>query len=106
MQPQHPDYRFPLTQHERDQFDRICQELANGEPEQPGTGAREPVRVHPGWAAAAIACMIFVFVGLAVNSVLLVAVAAAGAAGPYLARRLPRGSGPVARRDRDRGGRR
>lgn len=89
MQPQHPDDRFPLTQHERDQFNRICEELAGGGPE-PSRADGEPVRVHPGWSAAAIACTVFVFVGLAVNSVFLVIVAAAGVAGPYLARRLSR----------------
>jgi hypothetical protein len=87
MQPQHPDDRFPLTQHERDQFNRICQELAGVEPKESPAGA-EPVRVHPGWYAAAILCTVFVFIGLAVNSVFLVVVATAGAVSPYVAGRL------------------
>ncbi|GAB1510880.1 hypothetical protein JCM33774_29220 [Actinophytocola sp. KF-1] len=87
MQPQHPDDRFPLTQHERDQFNRICQELAGGEPDRRRTGAWEPAQPHPAWSAVAIACTVFVFIGLAVNSVFLVVIAAAGAVGPYLARR-------------------
>ncbi len=90
MQPQHPDDRFPLTQHERDEFNRICQELAGGAPERSRGGADDTVRVHPAWSAVAVACTVFVFIGLAVNSVFLVVVAAAGAVGPYLARRLSR----------------
>ena len=90
MQPQHPDDRFPLTQHERDEFNRICQELAGGEPQRSHVGAGEPVRSHPGWSVLTIVCTVLVFIGLAVNSVFLVVFAAAGAVGPHLARRLPR----------------
>ena len=91
MQSQHPDDRFPLTQHERDEFNRICQELAGGVPQpRPRADAGEPVRLHPAWSGVAMVCTVLVFIGLAVNSVFLVVFAAAGAVGPHLARRLPR----------------
>lgn len=81
MQPQHPDDRFPLTQHERDEFERICQGLAGPEP------SPVPARSHPGRPALAVVCTVFVFIGLAANSVVVVLLATAGAVAGHLAGR-------------------
>lgn len=90
MQPQHPDDRFPLTEHERDQFRRICQELTGDDPERSPVSAGAPARSHPGWSATVIACTVLVFLGLAMNSVLIVLLAAAGGLGAHLGSRRPR----------------
>ena len=81
MQSQHPDDRFPLTQHERDEFERIRQGLTG--PELSSVAAPS----HPGWPVLTIVCTVFVFIGLAANSVFVVLLATIGAVTGHLAGR-------------------
>jgi hypothetical protein len=91
MQYQHPDDRFALTDQERDEFRRIWKDLAADGTGRPAAGradaaTEEPVTVQPGWNLTAIICLLFVFIGLAADSVFVIVLASAGAFGAYLAR--------------------
>jgi hypothetical protein len=83
---QHPDDRSPLTDHERDEFRRICDELTGGDPALARASAEPAEGTHAGSSAAVIVCTVLVFIGLAVNSVFLIVVATAGGIGAHLSR--------------------
>lgn len=90
MQHQHPDDRFALTDKERDEFRRIWGVLASGDSGPALVDTEATGATHPGWSATAIVCLVFVFIGLAADSVFLVAFAAAGAVGALVATRRNR----------------
>ncbi len=83
---QHPDDGLALSDGERAQFRRILEGLSD---ERPGRAEADTDigRAHPGWTAMVIVCVLFVFFGLATNSVFLVLVAAGGAVGARVALR-------------------
>jgi hypothetical protein len=82
---EHPDERYMLTGEERSQFREIWKELADGEPG--GSDIGDTVPVPPGWSVVLMLCVVLVFVGLAVNSVLLVMAATGGGVASWVARR-------------------
>jgi len=82
---EHPDERYMLTGEERSQFREIWKDLADGETGRTDIG--DSIPAHPGWSVVLMCCVVLVFVGLAVNSVLLVMAAAGGGVASWIARR-------------------
>jgi hypothetical protein len=90
MSKQHPDDRAALTDQERSEFRQIWKTLADDEVGHISAGVEDLGEARLGWSPVVIICVVFVLIGLAADSGLLVMVAAGGALWAHMARRRRR----------------